>query len=175
MKATLKDVQRRSEIKRINTRISAIAKRFGIESETYKKTIAPFLNKTYVDITHKSKSGVLQFDTGIKKSRTAKSRKAIGIAKRTVKTFSDLTKDLSGMTEKQKISSVENQNKFDVEIKKSIDFLYENYTESELESMYPDLFSDGKPSYELLQQIVDDVSEAEYGNDLDLYNTIFGK
>ena len=175
MKATLKDVQRRSEIKRINTRISSIANRFGIESETYKKTIAPFLNDTYAVITHKTKSGVLQFDTGLKKSRTAKSRKAIGIAKRTIKTFSKLTKDLSGMSTKQKISAVENQSKFDVEIKKSIDFLYDHYTESEIKAMYPDLYTDEKPSYELLKQIVDDVSELEYDNDLDLYNTIFGK
>ena len=90
IKSTLKDVQRQSEIKRINTRISSIAKTFGTDSETYKKTIAPFLNDTYSGVTHLTKKGVLQFDTGLKKIVSRASKKAIGIAKRSVKTLSQL-------------------------------------------------------------------------------------
>lgn len=173
IKSTLKDVQRQSEIKRINTRISSIAKTFGMESETYKKTIAPFLNDSYSSVTHFTKKGVLQFDTGLKKIVSRASKKAIGIAKRSVKTLEQLFEGQEEFSKEKKIKNVEEMNKLDLDLKKSIEYLYQNYTDSEIQYMFPELYEDGKLTYEQIRNIVNRVDDEQFDEFTDLYESIF--
>ena len=173
IKSTLKDVQRQAEIKRINTRISAIAKTFGMESETYKKTIAPFLNDSYSGITHFTKKGVLQFDTGLKKIVSRSSKKAIGIAKRSVKTLSQLFEGQENFSKEKKIKNVEEMNKLDLDLKKSTEYLYQNYTDSEIQYTFPELYEEGKLSYEQIRNIINRVEDEQFDEFTDLYDSIF--
>ena len=173
IKSTLKDVQRQSEIKRINTRISSIAKTFGMESETYKKTIAPFLNDSYSGVTHFTKKGVLQFDTGLKKIVSRTSKKAIGIAKRSVKTLGQLFEGQEEFSKEKKIKNVEEKNKLDLDLKKSVEYLYQNYTDSEIQELFPELYEDGKLSYEQITNIINNVEDEQFEDFTDLYNNIF--
>lgn len=173
IKSTLKDVQRQSEIKRINTRISSIAKTFGMESETYKKTIAPFLNDSYSSVTHFTKKGVLQFDTGFKKISLRVSKKAIGIAKRSVKTLGQLFDGQQDFSKEKKIKNVEEKNKLDLDLKKSVEYLYQNYTDSEIQHMFPDLYEEGNLSYEQIRNIINSVEDEQFDEFTDLYDTIF--
>ena len=173
IKSTLKDVQRQSEIKRINTRISSIAKTFGIESVTYKKTIAPFLNDSYSSVTHFTKKGVLQFDTGLKKIRSRISKKAIGIAKRSVKTLGQLFEGQDEFSKEKRIKNVEEKNKLDLDLKKSVEYLYQNYTDSEIQYMFPELYEEGKLSYEQIRNIINRVGDEQFDEFTDLYESIF--
>ena len=173
IKSTLADVQRQSEIKRINTRISSIAKTFGMESETYKKTIAPFLNDSYSSVTHFTKKGVLQFDTGLEKIVSRASKKAIGIAKRSVKTLGQLFEGQDDFSKEKKIKNVEEKNKLDLDLKKSIEYLYQNYTDSEIEYMFPELYEEGKLSYEQINNIINRAEDDQFEEFTDLYENIF--
>lgn len=173
MKATLKDVQRQSEIKRINTRISSIAKTFGMESETYKKTIAPFLNDSYSGITHFTKKGVLQFDTGLKKIVSRASKRAIGIAKRSVRTLGQLFEGQEEFSKEKKIKNVEEMNKLDLDLRKSTEYLYQNYTDSEIQYMFPELYEYGKLSYEQIRNIINRVEDEQFDEFIDLYESMF--
>ena len=173
IKSTLKDVQRQSEIKRINTRISSIAKTFGMESETYKKTIAPFLNDSYSSVTHFTKKGVLQFDTGLKKISSRISKKAIGIAKRSVKTLGQLFEGQEEFSKEKKIKNVEEMNKLDLDLKKSTEYLYQNYTDSEIQYMFPELYKDGKLSYDQIRNIINRVEDEQFDEFADFYESTF--
>ena len=173
IKSTLADVQRQSEIKRINTRISSIAKTFGMESETYKKTIAPFLNDSYSNVIHFTKKGVLQFDTGLKKIVSRASKKAIGIAKRSVKTLGQLFEGQDGFSKEKRIKNVEEKNKLDLDLKKSVEYLYQNYTDSEIQELFPELYEDGQLSYEQIRNIVNNVEDEQFDEFTDLYDSIF--
>ena len=144
-----------------------------MESETYKKTIAPFLNDTYSGVTHFTKKGVLQFDTGLKKIVSRASKKAIGIAKRSVKTLGQLFEGQDEFSKEKKIKNVEEKNKLDLDLKKSVEYLYQNYTDSEIEEMYPELYEDGKLSYEQITNIINNVEDEQFDDFTDLYGNIF--
>lgn len=178
----LQQTQRQSLIKKINTRISAIAKVFGIDSPTYKNTIAPFLNGKYANVTHISKKGVLQFDTGKKKITMVESKKAIEIAQRTVKTKTELFSDVEGETEQQKIKAVNKMNSIETQFKKHIEFLYDNikehYTDSQLEKELPLLYrgeNAKKPTYDDIKKIEKTIHDLSVKTmQEEEYNTIFG-
>lgn len=176
----LQQAKQQSIIKRINTRISAIARIFGTNSSTYKNTIAPFLNDNYKNVTHRTKKGILQFDTGKKKISTVESKKAIAIAQRTVKTKTELLSNAEGETEEQKIKAVNKMNDIETQFKKHIDFLYENikdkFTDSELQKELPQLYrSSGKISYDDMKEIESKISELATDTlTEEEYNTIFG-
>ena len=57
------------EIKRLNTRIAAIAKNFGLQSEYYKNVTNAFKYDTFSNLVHYTNKGVLQLNTNVSSIR----------------------------------------------------------------------------------------------------------
>lgn len=150
-----------SELKRINTRISAIAKQFGTESYYYKKTIAQFQTKQFKDLVHYTNKGVIQLNTNVASIRNKNREYLTNIARKNVKTISRIRQEL-GMEGREKVADVvkerERKTATEERLKSKIQFLYDNYTESEQEEIAPDLFrSKGKLTNEQIDDIMVDI------------------
>ena len=55
-------------------------------------------------------------------------------------------------------------NKLDLDLKKSTEYLYQNYTDSEIKYMFPELYEDGKLSYEKIRNIINRVEDEQTKN-----------
>ena len=60
-----------------------------------------------------------------------------------------------------------------MDLKKSVEYLYQNYTDSEIEEMYPELYKDGKLSYEQINNIINQVEDEQFEDFTELYGNIF--
>lgn len=141
----------KAEVKRINTRISAIGKQFGTESTYYKRTIKEFLPTTFEKLIHKNeRTGIIQINTNVEtiKHFARTDDELLGIARRTVKTISHIRKSLGLESKKIKtkdvIKKAEEQAKKEEEFETEKMYLYKNYDEQEQHQMFPELWKDGR-------------------------------
>lgn len=183
--------QLRAEAKRVNTRIATIAKKFGTESQTYKNVIAPYLNKRTASVTHYTKQGILQIDTNKKALEKQGMKTLVKTALRTVPTltkirekvinkilqeFGEDTK-LEKLSQKQALDLYEKSEKVEAEVKKSVNFLYDNYTTEEMEELFPEIYEKRgrRLTYTEIDNFLDRVYEQARKDDLsdDLERSVF--
>lgn len=183
--------QLRAEVKRVNTRIATIAKKFGLESQTYKNTIAPYLNKSTASVTHYTKQGIMQIDANKKALEKQGMKALVKTALRTVPTltkirekvvnkilqeFGEDTK-IEKLSQKQAIDLYEKSEKVETEVKKSVNFLYDNYTTEEMEELFPEIYEKRgrRLTYAEIDTFLDRVYEQAKKDDLsdDLERSVF--
>ena len=126
-----------SEIKRLNTRISAIAKNFGLQSEYYKNVTNAFKYDTFSNLVHYTNKGVLQLNTNVSSIRDKSNEYLVNIARKRVKTMSRLRKE-TGLEDKntslkEVVKEVERRQKTRNIMDRKKEYLYEHYTPEELE------------------------------------------
>ena len=135
-----------SEIKRLNTRISAIAKNFGLQSEYYKNVTNVFKYDTFSNLVHYTNKGVLQLNTNVSSIRDKSNEYLLNIARKRVKTMSQLRKE-TGLEDKnipikEVVKEVERRQKTRNIMDRKKAYLYEHYTPEERKRIAPELYKD---------------------------------
>lgn len=167
-----KTSQLQLEIKRTNTRINAIAKKYGTDSAVYRQAITGFTSKQYKAYTHITSKGVVQISsklaTDYKKGKQGLPREFMTRGMFTkMPTLSELERrgfEHSGLTWEnwQKKSKEQRQRDIESLAKIGEDFnatkqnFYDLFTENEQRNVYEDLFkkkNDGsKKTYDELEE-----------------------
>lgn len=158
-----------SEIKRLNTRISAIAKNFGLQSEYYKNVTNSFKYDTFSNLVHYTNKGVLQLNTNVSSIRDKSNEYLLNIARKRVKTMSQFRKE-TGLEDKniqlkEVVKEVERRQKTRNIMDRKKAYLYEHYTPEERKKIAPELYKDGKLTSEELEQTIVNI-ERERVHDL---------
>lgn len=158
-----------SEIKRLNTRISAIAKNFGLQSEYYKNVTNVFKYDTFSNLVHYTNKGVLQLNTNVSSIRDKSNEYLLNIARKRVKTMSQFRKE-TGLEDKniplkEVVKEVERRQKTRNIMDRKKAYLYEHYTPEERKRIAPELYKDGKLTSEELEQTIVNI-ERERVHDL---------
>lgn len=158
-----------SEIKRLNTRISAIAKNFGLQSEYYKNVTNVFKYDTFSNLVHYTNKGILQLNTNVSSIRDKSNEYLLNIARKRVKTMSQFRKE-TGLEDKniplkEVVKEVERRQKTRNIMDRKKAYLYEHYTPEERKRIAPELYKDGKLTPEELEQTIVNI-ERERVHDL---------
>ena len=158
-----------SEIKRLNTRISAIAKNFGLQSEYYKNVTNVFKYDTFSNLVHYTNKGVLQLNTNVSSIRDKSNEYLLNIARKRVKTMSQFRKE-TGLEDKniplkEVVKEVERRQKTRNIMDRKKAYLYDHYTLEERKRIAPELYKDGKLTSEELEQTIVNI-ERERVHDL---------
>ena len=158
-----------SEIKRLNTRISAIAKNFGLQSEYYKNVTNAFKYDTFSNLVHYTNKGVLQLNTNVSSIRDKSNEYLLNIARKRVKIISQLRKE-TGLEDKniplkEVVKEVERRQKTRNIMDRKKAYLYDHYTPEERKRIAPELYKDGKLTPEELEQTIVNI-ERERVHDL---------
>lgn len=170
-----------SEIKRLNTRITTIAKNFGLQSEYYKNVTNAFKYDTFSNLVHYTNKGVLQLNTNVSSIRDKSNEYLLNIARKRVKTMSKLRKE-TGLEDKntslkEVAKEVERRQKTRNIMDRKKAYLYDHYTPEERKRITPELYKDGKLTPEELEQTIVNI-ERERVHDLidfeldDVYDVI---
>ena len=158
-----------SDIKRLNTRISAIAKNFGLQSEYYKNVTNSFKYDTFSNLVHYTNKGVLQLNTNVSSIRDKSNEYLLNIARKRVKTMSQLRKETiledKNIPLKEVVKEVERRQKTRNIMDRKKAYLYEHYTPEERKRIAPELYKDGKLTPEELEQTIVNI-ERERVHDL---------
>lgn len=157
----------RATTKRINSRISAIANKFGVDSRTYKNTIAPYLNDKTKEYTHVTKKGILQLNTSNKFIDTNAMKKLIKTANRTIPTITRIKERMkkrieseqgqypTTITDEQLIKLYEKSEVTEFALKSQVDFLYEYWDDAEKKKYFPELYKDNRGKRQLTYEEID--------------------
>lgn len=153
----------KAEVKRINTRISAIAKEFGLNSEMYKKITEMGTDKQTRKLiekfTHVTNKGVLQVNTNLDSLRSENFEHVVNIARKKAPTISGIRKSLSleskEVRKEQVIKAKEEELFINKTLSNKLQFLYKNYTDEESRKIIPEMYeNDGELSYNQLNDAI---------------------
>lgn len=163
IKTNLREVAKyKSKLKAINTRISAIAKTFGTDSNIYRSTVESIINTDKnANYYHVNKKGIVQINVTNKLLTTEEGTHIYNISKRT-RTLSDIKKSYAPeRKESVKNLRVEIENRFNyekeiaAEISNMMSRLEHTHTDEEMREIKDILYTDKKPTYEDIEEFLE--------------------
>lgn len=167
MKRTQEFKAYKAKVKRINTRIATIAKKFGIDSQTYRNIIAPYANEKYETLTHTTSKGVLQINTNVASLEKKLHKKLTESANRSVPTMTRIRErveksvsaefgvGIEKLTSEQVINLYEKKEETEHAIKTQVQFLYKYFDEEEQKQILPELYKENRGKRKLTYEELD--------------------
>lgn len=175
--ATIEEKQLRNNLKALNTRLQAIADRFGTNSVTYQNAIVDIENNPkFEGLFHYKDNGVLALTQSPREiNESAGGKHLVNLANKKIKTFSELTKGIEedfikeGQTKEERKQAIEemqrtieNQNIVAEEFKNVKAQFYDLYTPSEREEKMGDMYiseRNEKATYDELKEWAERIKE----------------